>query len=367
MIRLITATPGSGKTCLVVEWLLKEVDRQFYKEFYTNIEDLRIVGFKPLPPEADWRTLNPNKDKDEPPKLMVVDEAQYFDAFMKETKQNAIGKDLSTHRHYGIDLWIITQSPKLLNSYVLENVGEHVHLYRPQKKKTVNVYWWSYAQSSLTKSAFKSADDMQKWRLNPAVFDYYKSTSQVTDSKARVSQKVVSTIITGIIILVGIGFFVNNGLKSFQAMQHKKGSDGVLNIDTKQLPNSESAASSVGAVVTAQSANVASTVSTTQNLSSAPTQPTQPQITPEQAEFARVASVIQFGDKCTLYNSKGMVLDLPKSECMAYASGDKRMSFSAINQTSNDFFMPPTTTTAATAAEGEERGGGVGGTNVHLF
>lgn len=356
MIRLITATPGSGKTCLVVEWLLKEVDKQFYKEFYTNIEDLRIVGFKPLPPEADWRTLNPNKDKDEPPKLMVVDEAQYFDAFMKETRHNDIGKDLSTHRHYGIDLWIITQSPKLLNSYVLENVGEHVHLYRPQKKKNVNVYWWSYAQSSLTKSAFKSADDMQKWRLNPAVFDYYKSTSQVTDSKARVSQKVVSTIITGIIILVGIGFFVNNGLKSFQAMQHKKGSDGVLNIDTKQLPNPNSTESSVGAVVTAQSANVASTVSTTQNLSSASTQP---QITPEQAELMRVASVIQFGDKCTLYNSKGMVLDLPKSECMAYASGDKRMSFSAIQtpSTYDNFVMTPTTT-AATAVADEERGGG---------
>lgn len=135
MIRLITATPGSGKTCLVVEWLLKEVDKQFYGEIYTNIEDLRIVGVKSLPPNADWRLLNPDKDKDKKPILMVVDEAQYFDAFMKETKQNAIGKDLSTHRHYGIDLWIITQSPKLLNSYVLENVGEHVHLYRPQKKK----------------------------------------------------------------------------------------------------------------------------------------------------------------------------------------------------------------------------------------
>mgnify|MGYP000022216795 FL=1 len=259
MIRLITATPGSGKTCLVVEWLLKEVDKQFYGEIYTNIEDLRIVGVKSLPPNADWRLLNPDKDKDKKPILMVVDEAQYFDAFMKETKQNAIGKDLSTHRHYGIDLWIITQSPKLLNSYVLENVGEHVHLYRPQKKKTVNVYWWSYAQSSLTKTAFKSADDMQKWRLNPQVFDYYKSTSQVTDSKARTSQKVISTVITGIIILVGIGFFVNNGLQSFQAMQHKKG-DNVLGVDTKQLPNSP--ASSVAPVVVQSVASVPVPVTT---------------------------------------------------------------------------------------------------------
>lgn len=325
MIRLITATPGSGKTCLVVEWLLKEVDKQFYGEIYTNIEDLRIVGVKSLPPNADWRLLNPDKDKDKKPILMVVDEAQYFDAFMKETKQNAIGKDLSTHRHYGIDLWIITQSPKLLNSYVLENVGEHVHLYRPQKKKTVNVYWWSYAQSSLTKTAFKSADDMQKWRLNPQVFDYYKSTSQVTDSKARTSQKVISTVITGIIILVGIGFFVNNGLQSFQAMQHKKG-DNVLGVDTKQLPNSP--ASSVAPVVVQSVASVPVPV-TTQNLS------VQPQIDPMQAELQRVASVIQFGDKCTLYNSKGTVLDLPHDDCIAYANGDKRMSFSTLPMSVN--------------------------------
>lgn len=340
MIRLITATPGSGKTCLVVEWLLKEVDKQFYGEIYTNIEDLRIVGVKSLPPNADWRLLNPHKDKDKKPILMVVDEAQYFDAFMKETKQNAIGKDLSTHRHYGIDLWIITQSPKLLNSYVLENVGEHVHLYRPQKKKTVNVYWWSYAQSSLTKTAFKSADDMQKWRLNPQVFDYYKSTSQVTDSKARTSQKVISTVITGIIILVGIGFFVNNGLQSFQAMQHKKG-DNVLGVDTKQLPSSP-VASSVAPVVVQSVASVPVPV-TNQNLS------VQPQIDPMQAELQRVASVIQFGDKCTLYNSNGTVLDLPKADCMAYANGDKRMSFSNLPKS-------PDVRTVATVVEDEERG-----------
>lgn len=137
MIRLITASPGSGKTCIVIEWLIKEIDRGFYKEFYSNIEGLTIQGVRPLPPDGDWRLLNPDKSKDEPPKLVIIDEAQYFDAFMKENRSanNKIGKDLSTHRHYGIDIWFITQSTKLLNDYVLENVGEHVHMYRPQKKR----------------------------------------------------------------------------------------------------------------------------------------------------------------------------------------------------------------------------------------
>lgn len=221
MIRLITATPGSGKTCIVVEWLLREIERGFYHEYYTNIENLTICGVRKLPNDCDWRKLNPEKSEDEPPKLIIIDECQYISAFMKENRSvhNAIGKDLSTHRHYGIDIWLITQSTKLLNDYVLENVGEHVHLFRPRRSKTVQVFWWSYVQKSLTKSAFKDADDKQYWRLNPLVFKYYKSTSNVTDSKARTSQKVVMSIISFIIIAIVLLFFVIRGIEAYTKMQ----------------------------------------------------------------------------------------------------------------------------------------------------
>lgn len=238
MIRLITASPGSGKTCIVIEWLCAEVDKGFYKEFYTNIENLRIAGVKKLPADGDWRTLNPNKDPKEPPKLVIIDEAQYFDAFMKENRSatNRIGKDLSTHRHYGIDIWFITQSTKLLNDYVLENVGEHVHLHRPRKKKSVYVYWWSYVQKSLSKSAFKEADDVQVWRLNPAMFELYKSTSAVTDSKVRTSQKLVSGVITGISMLCFIVFMVYQGLDEFGSM--KDGDKQQIQAQTTTEPHS---------------------------------------------------------------------------------------------------------------------------------
>lgn len=230
MIRLITATPGSGKTCLVVEWLLKEVDKGFYKSIYHNINDLKITGLLPL--LEDWRKV-PEELK---PALIIVDEAQYHHAFMKETtKDNQIGKDLSTHRHYGVDFWLITQSPKLLNPYVIENTGEHVHLYRPKKAKTVTVYWWSYAVTNLTKSNFKQADDVQKWRLNPNMFQYYKSTVAVTDGKGRISQRNVSAVITFCIIMGVIVYFIKQGSNSFEAMQHKD--DKVMGIDKNQMPD----------------------------------------------------------------------------------------------------------------------------------
>lgn len=236
MIRLITATPGSGKTCLVIEWLIREIERGFYKEFYSNIEGLQITGIRPLPDDCDWRKLNPEKSKDQPPKLVIIDECQYIPAFMKENRSvnNTIGKDLSTHRHYGIDIWFITQSTKLLNDYVLENVGEHVHLFRPKKTKNVQVYWWSYVQKSLTKSAFKDADDKQIWRLNPVMFQYYKSTSQVTDGKGRISQKVVMALISFLLVALIILFFLSKGLDAYTKM---KAGDTINQEEIKQSTN----------------------------------------------------------------------------------------------------------------------------------
>lgn len=223
MIRVVEATPGAGKTNIVVEWLCKEVDKGFYDEIYTSINGLRIVGVKAIGEQFDWRTLNPINEvtglRDDKKRLVVYDEAQYEEAFMKENrKENPIGKDLSTHRHYGMDIWMITQSSTLLNSYVHANTGEHVFMYRPRKKKTVKVYWWSHIQKSLSKEAFKTADDEQTWRLNPSMFPLYTSTSGVTDGQTRKSTKLFSILTTAVIVFAFIGFMVNRGIDSFSQM-----------------------------------------------------------------------------------------------------------------------------------------------------
>lgn len=224
MIRVIEATPGAGKTNIVVEWLCKEVDKGFYDEIHTSINGLKIVGVKSITGDFDWRTLNPVDDvtgeRDDLKRLVVYDEAQYQKAFMKENRSgaNEIGKDLSTHRHYGLDIWLITQSSTLLNSYVHANTGEHVFMYRPRKKKTVKIYWWSHIQKSLNSAAFKTADDEQTWRLNPSMFPLYKSTSGVTDGQTRKSTKLFSILFTAVLVFGFIGFMVNKGIGSFSTM-----------------------------------------------------------------------------------------------------------------------------------------------------
>ncbi|STZ04722.1 zonular occludens toxin domain-containing protein [Moraxella equi] len=317
MIRLITSTPGSGKTCLVMEWLLREIEKGFYKEFYSNIEGIKVAGVRPLPENADWRQLNPNKDPNEPPKLIIIDEYQYFDAFMKENRSahNRIGKDLSTHRHYGIDIWFITQSTKLLNDYVLENVGEHVHVHRPKKKKTVDVYWWSYCQKSLSKTAFKDADDKQKWHINENMFPLYKSTSAVTDGKARTSQKTVSAVITFAITAIILTAIILNGMESYTQMSGNPFDDVA---QKTQLQDT-----SVDFIKEQDD------TATTQDQQDQQEQENRrvyllAQDLPQDYEIRRtepmlqVRGVMQMGGKCLAYNAYGDVMTLSPTDCKDY-------------------------------------------------
>lgn len=329
MIRLITSTPGSGKTCLVMEWLLREIEKGFYKEFYSNIEGIKVAGVRPLPENADWRQLNPNKDPNEPPKLIIIDECQYFDAFMKENRSanNRIGKDLSTHRHYGIDIWFITQSTKLLNDYVLENVGEHVHVHRP-KKKTVDVYWWSYCQRSLSKTAFKDADDKQKWHINENMFPLYKSTSAVTDSKARTSHKVVSAVTTFVIVVIIILFMFANGMKSYTQMS------GVPTDDIVPTPESTNARHYISeqptdSQVTAPRQEEPTPHDTRRAELMAQELPTDYEIRRTEP-MLQVRGVVAQGETCLAYNAYGDVMTLSPKDCKQYV-GTGRV-FKATNQ-----------------------------------
>lgn len=358
MIRLITSTPGSGKTCLVMEWLLREIEKGFYKEFYSNIEGIKVAGVRPLPPDADWRELNPNKDPNEPPKLIIIDECQYFDAFMKENRSanNRIGKDLSTHRHYGIDIWFITQSTKLLNDYVLENVGEHVHVHRPKKKKTVDVYWWSYCQKSLSKTAFKDADDKQKWHINENMFPLYKSTSAVTDGKARTSHKVVSAVTTFVIVAIIILYMLANGMKSYTQMSGLSTDDVAQKTQIQDKDTTTTTKHYPTAPPPQGASEIGEQRETDEQATTPPQQPPPP--TPQEIQQQRraeliaqdlppdydirrtepmlqVRGVVANGKTCLAYNAHGDVMTLSPTDCKQYV-GTGRV-FKATTATTNQF------------------------------
>lgn len=326
MIRVIEGTPGAGKTNIVCEWLLKDIDKGTYDEYYTNINDLRVVGVKHIPPQFDWRTLNPvdpvTGKRDDKKRLVIYDEAQYEEAFMKENrKDNPVGKDLSTHRHFAIDFWLITQSSTLLNSYVHANTGEHVFMYRPRKKKTVKVYWWSHIQKSLTKEAFKTADDEQTWRLNPSMFPIYTSTSGVTDGQTRKSTKLFSILFTAVMVFAFLGFMVSRGVSAFTSMSGKGDDpDKVLTVSPKTISgaiggNDDKQPSSVNREVSTVSDNI----NDIRANSSQPSQIYNP-VTGGYYTSGDIAvsGAVMVDGKCWAYNVKAQRVLLSDSECAKY-------------------------------------------------
>ncbi len=133
MIRLITGLPGHGKTLWAVSEVIKkhkssdrkivfvgfnELDR---KQFDNHVGRIFCVGYEQF---TEWKNKFPKGA------LVIVDEAQ--EAMPQRQKRDAPAfiTDLSTHRHHGLDIWLITQDPRLLDAWARRLVDEHFHIKR---------------------------------------------------------------------------------------------------------------------------------------------------------------------------------------------------------------------------------------------
>ena len=169
MITLITGTPGSGKTLYAVTNMLKEIQAKPERPVYTDIIGLSIDGIEP-PPE-DWRDTPKGS-------LIIYDECQFREAYQRargKTRYDYI-LQLTTHRHDGYDIWLITQSAKFIHLDVLEVVGRHLHLDRPYGAALANVYEWESAEKNpKSRTAKESVRSKTLFKYNKHIFKYYSS------------------------------------------------------------------------------------------------------------------------------------------------------------------------------------------------
>lgn len=201
MIYLWTATPGTGKTCYVVKqlvdnWLNDEKNKE--RKIYANIEGLKIEGIS-KPPD-DFRQCENGS-------IIIYDEAQDIKHYSSEVRDDPVARALSKHRHRGFDIHFITQDPALLNKWVLKNVFLHYYFWRPAQRATVEIYTFARAIVSPTKQDFKNAFDKKIWRFEKHYLQYYKSTV-VNTSHKHGSQKKVSIIMTAVILLAVLLYFI---------------------------------------------------------------------------------------------------------------------------------------------------------------
>ena len=167
MITLITGAPGSGKSAALVD-LLSQLgkDRVIY---VSGIPDLQIPH-EELADPLQWPALVPDGS------VIVIDEVQrVWRPRGPGSKVPDSIQALETHRHRGLDFYVVTQSPRLIDSNVRGLVGRHVHL---RDIGILGRFWYEWPETcDACSAAWKNAPIKKRYRLPKAAFALYKSAS----------------------------------------------------------------------------------------------------------------------------------------------------------------------------------------------
>lgn len=180
MITLITGQPGAGKTLFALQFVRELAAKDNRQVFYSGIKDLRLSWLELEKPE-EWYAVPQGA-------IVVIDEAQRI--FRPRGAGAQVPRhvsELETHRHQGIDLFIVTQHPMLVDTNVRRLVGRHFHVVRSFGLKRATVHEWNAVKEQCDKSREDSV--RHEWTYPKDVFALYHS-AEVHTHKARVPARV---------------------------------------------------------------------------------------------------------------------------------------------------------------------------------
>lgn len=167
MITLITGAPGTGKSNALVSMLAGlGKDRQLY---VFGIPDLKIPHVA-LDDPTTWPDTVPDGS------CVILDEVQnvWRPRGPGQKVPDHVAK-LETHRHRGLDFYIITQGPNLVDSNVRALVGRHVHL---RDLGILGRWWYEWPEcADNCRTSWKNAPIKKRYRLDKAAQAQYKSAS----------------------------------------------------------------------------------------------------------------------------------------------------------------------------------------------
>ncbi len=221
MLTVITGLPGAGKTAMCVERFLMPLAAKGWEEeaitpdgekikvkrkLWTNISGLllehELIDADDLLKWHEWV---------KPGDLIVFDEVQKPWPLTGANKEQAkCITELETHRHYGIDMILLTQHPMLINSAIVRLAGQHLHVRRLGASRFATVYEWDGVSRTLL---YKNSFAKKPWRRGKEVEKTYRSSSLHTKQKRAVPT--VLYVIIAALVLFPVGFWWN--AKQFKA------------------------------------------------------------------------------------------------------------------------------------------------------
>lgn len=206
MLKLITGTPGSGKTLNTIKMIRKETAQpaKVFSLFGSRsaqpvqARPVYYNGIKDLNPEFGWHELSDDEAKkwhDLPSgSIIVFDEA--YNLFPNSNGKNVPEhvKLLAVHRHKGFDIYMICQKVTgQIDPFVKGLINEHHHFERVFGSTMVNHFVWGRCESSIDSRASRSDADHRIIALDSSYFGAYKS-ADVHTHKPRIPVKLAAVV-----------------------------------------------------------------------------------------------------------------------------------------------------------------------------
>lgn len=223
MITLITGGPGTGKTAWLLDQLLdlrkNEPNRLIFVHGIRNLRGIQHEQIFCKSQLCDICRSQDHKIDDqtkfvenwpewkEPGSLIVVDEVQRIWRPRVGGSQPSEGvSTLETHRHYGLDFWLISQGPHLFDNFIRLLVGRHVHLVAKWNGRTQ--YEWPECKQDVQS---RSDAVIRGYTLPKRVYSMYDSAEVHTKQEKRKPLSLYVAI-AGIILSISMFYFVGNRL-----------------------------------------------------------------------------------------------------------------------------------------------------------
>ena len=97
--------------------------------------------------------------------------------------------DLETHRHQGIDIYLITQSPMYLDSHLRPLISSHEHLIS-YDKSSARLFRFTECYEDVKSSALRSKAQFEVWKYPVVHYADYDSAEVHTKAKVPWRQRI---------------------------------------------------------------------------------------------------------------------------------------------------------------------------------
>lgn len=210
MIALLTGLPGHGKGVYGIDYIKTKAERENRQVYYSGIPDLKLPWIE-LPDATKWFECPPGS-------IVFIDECQ------RVFRPRATGSHvpeyvsrLETHRHQGLDLFLVTQHPMLVDGNVRRLVDKHFHIVRKFGMQKAVVHEFPQLVEQPHKS--RAGSVRHDYSYNKAIYGLYKSAELHTVKRQLPMRYIMLFVIP--FLIAGLAYAAYRVLDPYKQHTHK--------------------------------------------------------------------------------------------------------------------------------------------------